>query len=346
MTIFELVQSKAIASYWNEITAGNPPFLGETLFPNRKKLGLDLSWIKGTKGLPVTLKLSSFDAKTIMRDRIGFSEVKTKMPFFKEGVYIDEELRQELNKVLESNNQAYIDAILGQVFEDEVGLLRSAAVARERMRMQILTTGTVTMANNGQEYSYDYGMAETHKITLTSTAKWDDLDDSDPIGNLKTWADTIENETGVRPTRALMNRTTFNYIVKNEKLAKSLYVVSNGIGVITDAMVLKAVSELTGITIAIYGKKYKNEAGNATYYIPDNVVSLFPEGELGNTFFGTTPEESDLMTSSVANVSIVDTGVAITTTKETDPVNVFTKVSQISLPSCPEIDKIIVATVA
>lgn len=346
MTIFELVQSKAIASYWNEITAGNPPFLGETLFPNRKKLGLDLSWIKGTKGLPVTLKLSSFDAKTMMRDRIGFSEVKTKMPFFKEGMYIDEELRQELNKVLESNNQAYIDAILGQVFDDTVGLVRSAAVSRERMRMQILTTGTVTMANNGQEYSYDYGMPLSHKITLTSTAKWDDFDDSDPINDLKTWADTIEDETGVRPTRALMNRTTFNYIVKNEKLAKNLYVISNGVGVITDAMVQKAVAELAGVTIAIYTKKYKNEAGNATSYIADNVVSLFPEGELGNTFFGTTPEESDLMTSSVANVSIVDTGVAITTTKETDPVNVFTKVSQISLPSCPEIDKIIVATVA
>lgn len=346
MTIFELVQSKAIASYWNEITAGNPPFLGETLFPNRKKLGLDLSWIKGTKGLPVTLKLSSFDAKTMMRDRIGFSEVKTKMPFFKEGVYIDEELRQELNKVLESNNPAYIDAILGQVFEDEVGLLRSAAVSRERMRMQILTTGTVTMANNGQEYSYDYGMANNHKITLTSTAKWDNFANSDPINDLKTWADTIEDETGVRPTRALMNRTTFNYIVKNEKLAKNLYVISNGVGVITDAMVQRAVAELAGVTIAIYTKKYKNEAGNATSYIADNVVSLFPEGELGNTFFGTTPEESDLMTSSVANVSIVDTGVAITTTKETDPVNVFTKVSQITLPSCPEIDKIIVATVA
>ena len=346
MTIFELVQSKAIASYWNEITAGNPPFLGETLFPNSKKLGLDLSWIKGTKGLPVTLKLSSFDAKTIMRDRIGFSEVKTKMPFFKEGVYIDEELRQELNKVLESNNQAYIDAILGQVFEDEVGLLRSAAVSRERMRMQILTTGTVTMANNGQEYSYDYGMPNSHKITLTSTAKWDDFANSDPINDLKTWADLIEDETGVRPTRALMNRTTFNYIVKNQKLAKNLYVISNGVGVITDAMVQRAVAELAGVTIAIYTKKYKNEAGQAVSYIADNVVSLFPEGELGNTFFGTTPEESDLMTNSVANVSIVDTGVAITTTKETDPVNVFTKVSQISLPSCPEIDKIIVATVA
>ena len=344
MTIFELVQSNAIASYWNEITAGNAPFLGETLFPNKKKMGLDLSWIKGTKGLPVTLKLSSFDAKTTMRDRIGFSEVKTKMPFFKEGVYIDEELRQELNKVLESNNQAYIDAILGQIFEDEVGLVRSAAVTRERMRMQIMTSGVVTIANNGQEYTYDYGIPASHKETLAT--KWSDLANSNPIEDLIKWAQVIEDETGVRPTRALMSRTTFNYIAKNEKLAKNLYVISNGVGVINDTMVLTAIRDLTGITVAIYSKKYKNEEEKVVPYVADNVVSLFPEGQLGNTYFGTTPEESDLMTNSVANVSIVDTGVAITTTKETDPVNVFTKVSQISLPSCPEIDKIFIATVA
>ena len=117
MTIFEIVQAQSIASYWNELKQDRPPFLGETLFPNKKKLGLDLRWIKGSKGLPVELKLSSFDAKTMIRDRIGFGEMSTEMPFFKEGTYIDERLRQELNKVLESNNPEYIDAIVNQIFD-------------------------------------------------------------------------------------------------------------------------------------------------------------------------------------------------------------------------------------
>lgn len=346
MTIFELVQAQTIASYWNELTQDRPPFLGETLFPNKKKLGLDLSFIKGSKGLPVELKLSAFDSKTMMRDRIGFGEIKTEMPFFKEGAYIDEKLRQELNKVLESGNQAYIDAIINNVFDTQTGLIESAAVSRERMRMQLLTTGIINIASNGQEYTYDFQVPQNNKKTLQGNAKWDDLVNSNPIEDLIAWAQEVEDTTGVRPTRALMSRKTFNYIAKNEKLAKSIYITNNGVGIVTDAMVINAIRDLAGITVVVYTKRYADANGAAKQYVPDNIVSLFPEGDLGNTYFGTTPEESDLMSSSVANVSIVDTGVAITTTKETDPVNVFTKVSQISLPSFEQADKVVIATVA
>jgi hypothetical protein len=172
MTIFELVTSQQLASYWNELSQNNPPFLGETLFPSKKKLGLDLKWIKGSKGLPTELKLSSFDSKAIPRDRIGMDLVATKMPFFKESAYIDEELRQELNKVLETGNQAYIDDVMNRIFDTEKGLIESAAVSRERMRMQLLSTGVINIENNGQAYTYDFGVSDDQKKTLTGTAMW------------------------------------------------------------------------------------------------------------------------------------------------------------------------------
>ena len=73
---------------------------------------------------------------------------------------------------------------------------------------------------------------------------------------------------------------------------------------------------------------------------------MIPEGNLGSTWFGTTPEEADLMAGAEASVELVDTGVAITTTKETDPVNVMTKVTQVSLPSFEQVDKVAILTVA
>ena len=73
---------------------------------------------------------------------------------------------------------------------------------------------------------------------------------------------------------------------------------------------------------------------------------LFPAGDLGNTWFGTTPEESDLMASStVNNIAIIDTGVAVTTMKKADPVNVETKVTQIALPSFETADQIVIADI-
>ena len=90
----------------------------------------------------------------------------------------------------------------------------------------------------------------------------------------------------------------------------------------------------------INDKRYSNESGVATKYMPANTFVMFPDGPLGTTWYGTTPAESDLMGGQVANVSIVDTGVAITTAKVVDPVNVETIVSQICLPSFEAADEV------
>ena len=74
--------------------------------------------------------------------------------------------------------------------------------------------------------------------------------------------------------------------------------------------------------------------------MPEDTFVMFPSGPLGKTWFGTTPSESDLMSSGVANVSIVETGVAITTIKKADPVQVETIVSMICLPSFEQADNV------
>ena len=122
-TIFDFVNATEMVSYWETLTKDRPPYLGETLFPAQKKLGLDLKWIKGSAGLPVVLKPSAFDAGAVPRPRIGFDRLTAEMPFFKESLYIDEELRQQLNMVLETGNQAYIDAVLNRIFNDNTVLV-------------------------------------------------------------------------------------------------------------------------------------------------------------------------------------------------------------------------------
>nr|MBU5222615.1 hypothetical protein [Vibrio cholerae] len=69
-TIFDLVNAPNIATYYQANPSNAIPYLGATLFPPKKQLGLDLSWIKGSNGLPVALMPSEFDAKATLRDRI------------------------------------------------------------------------------------------------------------------------------------------------------------------------------------------------------------------------------------------------------------------------------------
>lgn len=344
-TIFDYFTSKALASYYNTRVAelNMQPFLGEELFPARKKMGLNLKWIKGAKGLSTSLSLSAFDVKSTKKDRIGFESLQTRMPFFKNDMLIDEELRQELLIAIEAGNTDYIDTILRNIFDDVTTLLDAAAVARERMRMQLISTGTIVMANNGQEYSYDYGMAADQKYTPKTL--WN-AEGADPLSDVIAMQDVIENKGYARPRRAITSRAVVRALMKNAGIKEAIYVMSNGKVTLTEANVLAYFKENANLSIAVYDKSYLDEAGVAQRYIPEDLFILIPEGPLGNTWFGTTPEEADLRSGATdAEVTIVDTGVAITTTKTTDPVSVDTKVSQVVMPSFEAADQVIIGDV-
>lgn len=339
MTIFDIITSTEIASYWELMTQDRAPYLGEELFPNEKKLGLKLDWLKGSSGLPIVLKASAFDVKAVPRPRIGFEKLSAQMPFFKESKYIDEELRQQLNMIIETGNQAYIDTISNRIFADETELLEGAAAQRERMRMMMLTTGVISMKSNGQVYEYDYRIPEGHKKNVTKS--WSDQT-ATIMDDIRKAQDIIREDTGVELTRAVTTSKVIGYMRNNTEIKKSIAILTDGQGFISDSKVVSYIKDELGITIAVYDKKYKDEDGNTQNYVPEDTFTLIPDGTLGNTWFGTTPEESDLLTSGVANVSIVDTGVAITTVTETDPVNVNTKVTMICLPDFPTADQVFI----
>lgn len=336
MTIFDLMQSAELAAYWNELMADEAPYYCEELFPDRKKRGLSLKWIKGSRGLPVVLKTSAFDVHAIPRPRIGFERLMADMPYFKESTYIDEELRQELHMVLETGNQAYIDSVMNRVFDDETRLLRGARATRERMRMMALTTGVISMANNGQSFTFDYGV--THKGN--AAVAWSDHSTSDPIEDIRKAKEQVQDETGAVITRAMCDGKTWRNLRNNEKIKKEIFVLTNGVGAVSDNRLREYIMDELEIEVVINDKRYVDENGDAAKFMPDDTFVMFPEGDLGYTWMGTTPAESDLMTGSAANVSIVDTGVSITTVQKVDPVNVETIVAMICLPSFEAADQV------
>lgn len=336
MTIFDLMQSTELVAYWEELTQDEAPYPCEELFPDDKKRGISLKWIKGSKGLPVVLKTSAFDVHAIPRPRIGFDKLTAEMPYFKESTYIDEELRQELNLVLETGNQAYIDSVMNKIFDDETRLLRGAAASRERMRMMALTTGIVSMAANGQVFSFDYGV--THKGNAAES--WSDHTASDPIEDIRKAKEEILDETGAVITRAMCDGKTWRDLRNNDKIKKAIFVLTNGVGAVSDNKLRDYIMEELEIEIFVNDKRYKDESEATLKFMPENTFVMFPDGDLGKTWFGTTPAESDLMTGSVANVSITDTGVAVTTVQKADPVQVETIVSMICLPSFEAADQV------
>jgi hypothetical protein len=354
MNIYDIFESKAIASYWTDVNANmTDPMIGTKYFPVSKQTGLSLAWIKGRNNLPVALQPAAFDTKAPLRDRIGVKELSTEMPFFREAMRIGEKDRQDIETLLAKGEQ-FAQPTIMRIFDDVNNLVDGAMVQAERMRMSLLYSGKIGItatAENGRDiaYNYDYDTdgewADKNNLELLTTAKWTVANKatSQPINDLLDAVEKMAETKGVRPVEVLMNTTTFKGMIASESIAKAMNPLGATSMIITRNTAKQFIENETGLTITLYDKMFKDEQGVDRKYFPDGYATLLPAYALGNTWYGTTPEEFDLMSGTAnASVSVVNTGVAITTIKEPHPVNVQTVVSEIVLPSFERMDDIYV----
>jgi hypothetical protein len=347
MNIRDAYTSKAIALVNTEVASNRIAYLGTGLFPAKKKMGLDLKWIKTSKGLPVSLAPSNFDAVSTLRSREGFKLTETEMAFFRESMLVKEADEQEIMRVQDSTDP-YAAEVLSRIFDDANTLVDGANVVPERMIMQLLAPADgspkISIEANGVTYAYNYDPNSTYKTknfaSLTAdTDKWSDTTNSDPMDDIATALDAVEAETGERPSIMIVSRKTMDYLKQNAKI-KSAILAQNTTATVfmNDNRVKEVFSNELGIRIIVYSKQYKKEDGTAEKFYPDGFATLIPDGALGSTWYGTTPEERTLMGSGEADVSIVNTGVAVAVTTTSDPVHTKTTVSEIVLPSYERMD--------
>jgi len=350
MRLRDAYSAKAIAIAHTEAASNKIPYLGSLLFPAKKKMGLDLKWIKTSKGLPVSLMPSAFDTRSTIRSREGIKIQETEMAYFKESMLVKEVDEQEILRVKESSDP-YAQEVLDRIFDDANTLVDGARVVPERMIMQLLNPinghPSISISADGATYSYNYdpdgSYATNNYEALTSHACWNDLtadSTADPLKDIQDAQDAVEAKTGTRPSIAIMSRETFNYVKANPKIKN--YILAQNLTatvMITDAKVKELFLTELGVTIIVYTKQFKTEAGLASQFFADGFCALVPEGALGNTWFGTTPDERTLLSDPNYDTALVDTGIAVTVTTTSDPVHTKTTVSEIVLPSFERMDE-------
>lgn len=350
----DVFTAKAFAMYWTKYLeqANAEGYLGTSLFPPVKKKGIDIKWIKGRSGLPVTLRQSAFDAVAHVRDRIGVTAIQTEMPFFRDSFIVKESDRQEILRAQDSNDP-YVQPVLDNIYNDAKNLTNGANVVPERMIMQLLSPADGSPKieiSDGAKVSclYEYDVDGSFKVNnfkaLTGTAAWTDHKNSNPVQDLLDAKEVVER-TGNVPTIALMSKKTLRDIRENENV--KAYIVAKaqatgGVILVTDKLVKEYISEETELTVVVNNKSFIDESGTAKRFYPDDMVTLLPAQPLGSTVYGTSPEEADLMADDKADVAIVNTGVAIATIKQEHPVNVRVLASEIVLPSFEGMDNVYV----
>lgn len=334
MDISKIITSQEVNAYWREQPA--PMYFGESKFPNKKQRGMKLEFVKGAARKPVMLSLSAFDANSISLTRGSFEVLNENMPFFKNDFVIDEHLIRELEDI-DANRSTAVKSVVAKIFDDTAHLREDAALTREVLRMQMLTTGVISLSDNGQTFAFDYKLPSSHKVQ--PTIKWDTVATADPLSDLETWQQAIVNETGIRPTEILMNSKTLAAMGSVDSVKSAVFDSALTPRRPSNIELKQWIKDKYGITVFVDDDVYSKN-GVLTKLVPDGTIVGMPSGDLGVSWFGVTPEEARL-----EQTTVIDTGVAITTWHKDDPVASYIKASQIFLPSFEHADEIFIASV-
>ena len=345
MLVNEVVNSASIALAATQNASNEIPYLGLQWFPEAKKSGLDLKWIRTHKGLPVSLAPSNFDALPVIRARGGLKTEKTQMAFFREQMVITEEDAQEIDRVRDDNDP-YLESALQSIYNDTNTLVSGAEVVPERMRMQLLATTNgspvIGIQSDGVNYAYNYDptgeYAANHYAKLNGTSMWSDTVNAKPLTDLNNARKALAKK-GKIAKYALMNSNTFQYLLENAQVKNAILAQNATANIeLTDDNVVAIVKARTKLTIVLYDKMYAEKQADGTEvefnFYPDDKVTLLPEAALGKTWFGTTPEERTAKQIENVDVTIYGNGIAIAVKDEYGPPAITgITASEITLPS-------------
>lgn len=342
MKITDVFSAKALAFRITKADSILESYLGLTLFPIKKKLGLDLKWLIGNLGLPISLSPATFDTKDTIRARNDISKEETEMALFRESMKVSERDEQEIMRVQESTDP-YAQQVVDHIYRDADVLVEGAYVVPERMIMQLLAptvdgSPRINIAANGTTYTYNYDPDKKYQKENYAkvSVSWSDTENATPLTDVQTAQDVVYKATGIKPNNLLVSAKTMGYLVANKQVRNAILAQNMTANIfMTKKLVKQVFLEVLGVSVIEYGKMFKTEAGVPTKFYPDDFATLFPDGALGNTWFGTTPEERTLMGNSEANVSLVgNTGITVTVSEKVGPpVETITTVSEIVLPS-------------
>ncbi|MGG1444347.1 major capsid protein [Brevibacillus laterosporus] len=330
--VLELFNQRDILNYLQN--REYPALLGETLFPEVKRQSLEFDQIKGAGKIPVVASVHAFDTEAEIGSReaskqaLELALIKRKLPLKEKDIIALESPR----------NTAEQQYLMQEVYNDIDVLVQGVKARVEAMRMEVLAKGTVTLSENNLNAVIDYGVPSEHKEALAGTSVWTHAD-SDPIGDLERWSDTLD----MKPTRALTSRDVLNALLRHPKIIGALYG--------RDSMRVPTRADLNAFmiqhdlpVIATYDQVYRKQKANGVYerlrYFPKNSFAMFGDGMLGETIYGPTAEEIRLTRDPNIQISEIGNVLAMVYEEGRDPVSTWTKAVATALPSFPAADEV------
>lgn len=338
--LLDFFDAKTVLTY---ARAAQPrPYTGPTLFPANNIQDLTFEYFKTLNKLPVMATVQAYGSETPIASREGLEKIRGEIPPIKRKIPLNERYLVALKR----EGLGDFELVRDQVFNDLDAMLMSVQDRIEALRMEAVSSGKLTISENGVIMVVDYGVPEDHKDTLESTALWSAASTAVPVSDIQEWVQQIVDDTGVKPSRALTSSTVVANLLKNEQVRELIYGTEGSTRAISLPQVNSLLSGMGLPSIAVYDAKTRVEAAAGTLstvrFFPEDTFVLLPEDPVGETLFGPTAE-----------ALLSDAGIPVTETAglfaqiygEQDPPALWTKVAATAIPTMPQADAIFISTV-
>jgi hypothetical protein len=331
-----------VRAYDNEVLFNE--FALQQYLPNQFVEDIEFKVRKGGFKDVETAEYRPWDTPAPMTGRQGISFMRGEIAPLSRQIALGEEEMLRLRQLQSGSDTDLVNAI----YDDATRMIRSVQARVELARGQLLTTGKVTLNENGLQLEADFGMKSTH--LPVAAASWA-VNTTDILTDLLTWQELYVDDTGVEPGGILMSRKILGYMINNQTMREA---ASFG-GIVPGRINAEAVDAILaghGLPpVTLYDTRVRvgggnNSPGTSTRVIPDDKL-LFtpPAGEtVGSTLYGITAEAIKLAAKGMIVQSDMPGVVAVVTGND-HPVQTFTVGTAVALPVMPAPDLIICADV-
>lgn len=311
----------------------------EELFPSRKTEALEIKMIRGANNLPVSASIHAFDAEAEIDQRETVSSDIADLALIKRKRKLSE---KEIIRLEQPRNNAEEKEAIQKIYNDTDALQDSVLTRVEAMRGEALSTGKLSISENGYKAEIDYGIPKAHKQTFTWSSGTPDI-----LRDMDIAVDKIVDDTGFTPTRVLTSKKNMKHILRDEKVRKAIFGVNSD--KILSRQELNNFLQTQGLPqIGTYDAKYRvlTEKGEYTArrYFAESAFVFMPDGDMGETLFGLTAEELELRKKD--GVDITEIGnVVIEQYATDDPVAKWIKAVATALVTFPCAGQVFIATI-
>lgn len=312
-------------------------YVGDTLFPDIKTENLEAEYERLSEGmdLPTAAKVHALDTEAVIGQRPDFEKVTVEKLLIKEKINQSERTRLLLNHGVKESS------IIDYVYDDMGRLADSVKTRTEIAKMEVLSTGRMTINENNVNMTINFGVNKFKALSGWADPEHDILGDIEAMVAMAT-------DKGYTVNKAITSAKMWAYIKKNEGIQKNVKGINGAGMIVTDAEAKNLLVSLYGLEVIVDTDAYAVVAADgktrtAKKFFNDNVFTVFAasNGKVGTGLWGITPEEEAY---GVFTAKSQKQFITVSQWATTDPVAEWTKASGVFIPVLPNPYSIVIGT--